>query len=454
MGNDVLFGTDGIRGKFGEWPLTAPVIFNIGYAVAEFFGRAKNKKQKLKILIGTDTRASGKAIERCLAQGFIQAKAEVYSAGVVPTPGLAFLTNVLDVDLGVMISASHNPADDNGIKFFKHNGYKLREKEEREIEKIILHSLNHSQIKHKERALKLKKISAQAYVKHLLKSVSGLSLEGMKIAIDCANGALSKYAEKVFRALGARVIQIHACPDGKNINLHCGSLHPDQVSALTLKAQADIGFSFDGDADRVIVCDERGDIRDGDYVMAAVAGGFSRQSRLAANTVVATSMSNFGLEKYLEKINVKLVRADVGDKYVLEEIIKRKANFGGEQSGHLIFLDYATTGDGLLSALMILKLMADSKKKASKLAPGFRKYPQLLVNIKVREKKDFQEMPLVAAQIKTAEQKLKGNGRLVIRYSGTEKLARVMVEGDSKSAIKKIAEAIALEIKKEIGILS
>lgn len=448
-----LFGTDGIRGEFGKWPLTTKVIYNVSKAAGVWLKKKFKAKKRIKVVIGKDTRASCDAIERLLTCGLKRSGIEVMTAGIIPTPGLAFLTQDLDIQLGIMISASHNLASDNGIKFFKHNGFKLLEKEEEEIEKITFSLLDQKKVKEKidGRNIKLDKIATQSYLEYLKKCVPGLNLEKKRMVIDCANGALSAYAGKIFSDLGAKVFTLHNQPNGRNINLDCGSLHPQHTAKYTKIKKAQIGFSFDGDGDRVIASDEKSRILDGDYIMALVSRHFLKNGRLKSKSVVATSMSNFGLEKFLGKLNVKLIRTDVGDKFVLEEIKKRKANFGGEQSGHIIFFDYATTGDGLLTALQILSIIQKEGKPLSKLVAGFKKYPQILCNVRVREKKEFMKMPSVRKKIEEAQKALRGNGRLVVRYSGTEPLARVMVEGVSKKQVKDIAESITCAIQKEIG---
>lgn len=453
MEKNKLFGTDGIRGEFQKWPLTEQLIYVLSLAVSLWLKNRLKTKKKICVLIGKDTRFSCNAIEKILAGGFTSKGITVYSAGVIPTPGLAFLANTMDVKLGIMISASHNPAQDNGIKFFKHNGFKLNEKEEHEIENIAFKLLNSKSNTNKFKKIdkKLKKIPTTAYLKHLKTTVGDLNLRKMRIVVDCACGAVSNYAGKALSDLGAKVFVFNNKPNGFNINLNCGSLHPEQVAALTLKKNADIGFSFDGDGDRVVFSDEKGKIRDGDYIMSTVAEHFLKTESLANKTVIATSMSNFGLEKFLEKIKIKLIRADVGDKYVLREIINHRANFGGEQSGHIIFFDHATTGDGILTALQLLRVLFKKGKKASQLAAGFKKYPQLIYNVPVKEKKDFKKMPMVWKKIQQAHKSLKNRGRLVVRYSGTERLARIMVEGITKKEIKDIAVNIGQEIEKEIG---
>jgi len=453
MKTDRLFGTDGIRGKFQDWPLTDALIFNISLAVGKWLKKRFKHKKSINVIIGKDTRASCDIIEHRLASGLKQYGIDVKSAGILPTPALAYLTRYLGLELGIMISASHNLAVDNGIKLFKHNSLKLSQREERQIEKITFSLIkNYSKSgKIKKKNIRLKKISPQPYLEHLKECVLGLDLTGMRIVVDCANGAVSNYAQDVFSSLGARVFPLHNKPNGLNINLGCGSLHPEHVARYVKKKRAHIGFSFDGDGDRVILSDNRGNILDGDYIMALISKHFSETGQLSRNVIVATSMSNFGLEKFLNKIKVRLIRADVGDKFVLQQMIKNRANFGGEQSGHIIFLDHAKTGDGMLTALEVLKVVKETGKSVDKLAVGFKKYPQLLINVKVKEKRDFKKIPLLSKIVQKAQKKLKGNGRLVLRYSGTEKLGRIMVEGSSKKSIQAIVESIAVVIQKEIG---
>ncbi|MFH1063289.1 MAG: phosphoglucosamine mutase [Candidatus Omnitrophota bacterium] len=449
-----LFGTDGIRGQFGTEPLTENIIYAISLALGKWLNKTHKKSKKIRVIIGKDTRCSCNKIEQYLAQGFASCGIDVCSAGVIPTPGLAYLTNTMDVQMGVMISASHNPWTDNGIKFFQHNGYKLSESQERAIEKIaypIIQDIS-SRKKNKHSRVAIKKVAGLSYLKHLKSCCPGLELSGKKIVIDCANGAVSNYAEALFADLGAKVFVLNNNPDGKNINLHCGSMHPEVAADFLKKKKADIAFSFDGDADRVIFSDDKAKVLDGDYIMTMITRYLLAENRLANNTVVGTSMSNFGLEKLLEKMHVGLIRADVGDKYVLEEIIKNKANFGGEQSGHMIFLDYATTGDGMLTALQILMALQKTKKSIKMLCQGLKKYPQLIHNIRVKERKPFKSMPGVQQKIDQAQKQLKGRGRLVMRYSGTELLARIMVEAENKKEIKKIADEIGIAIARELGV--
>ncbi|MBU4304117.1 MAG: phosphoglucosamine mutase [Candidatus Omnitrophica bacterium] len=452
MDKNKLFGTDGIRGEFGQWPLVAPVFDAVSCAAGKWL-KKKHRRKQYGIIIGKDTRFSCDKIEQALAQGFAGNGITVYSAGVIPTPGLAYLAQVMDVQLGVMISASHNPAHDNGIKFFKQNGFKFSEKEEREVERIAFNLLESGAKPQRapRKKIKLINVSAEPYLEHLKQCVNNVDLNGLKISVDCSHGAVSSYAEELFSSLGAKVYVLNNKPDGYNINCRCGSLYPERVSKAVRQRHSDAGCSFDGDADRVIFCDEQGNIRDGDYLMALVARHFLTKKCLAANAVVGTSMSNFGLEQFLRGLGVALVRADVGDKYVLQEIIRHKANFGGEQSGHIIFLDYATTGDGLLTALQVLRILKESGKKASRLFPRLKKYPQLIHNIRVKEKRDFKKMPRVWEKIQSAEKALENQGRLVMRYSGTERLARIMVEGKNNKQIHAIAESIGAEIRKEIG---
>ncbi|MFH1460028.1 MAG: phosphoglucosamine mutase [Candidatus Omnitrophota bacterium] len=451
MQKNKLFGTDGIRGEFGTWPLKKETIETIGAAAAAWLKKKYKARKKICIVIGKDTRESCDRIEKYIAAGFAQAGIEIFSAGVIPTPGLAYLTNTQDFQLGIMISASHNPAKDNGIKFFKHNGYKLTEKEEKTVEKIAGNLLK-KKSKRKKISIRLNKISGESYLNHLKNCVNSLNLAKIKIVIDCANGAVSDYAQKIFSELGAQVIVLKNKPNGKNINSGCGSLHPELMAKQTYERKANIGFAFDGDGDRVIFSDEKGNVLDGDYIMAFVAENFLKTKQLKNKIVIGTSMSNFGLEKFLNNIKVKFIRADVGDKYVLKEMIKHKGIFGGEQSGHIIFLDQATTGDGMLTALQLVKMMQKTKLSPSKFVSGLKKYPQLIRNVKVKTRKDFKEMPEVWQRIQKAQKQLRNNGRLVMRYSGTEALARIMVEGNNQKQINNIAESIACAIKKEIGI--
>ena len=447
-----LFGTDGIRGKFKQWPLTVEIIYAVSLATGQWLKKKYSKKKTLRVIIGQDTRYSCDEIEQYLAWGFNKNNIEVYTAGIVPTPGLAFLANTMDVELGIMISASHNPAEDNGIKFFKHNGFKLTAAEEKQIEKIAYDILNKkSKFSARSSRIDLEMVSIEPYLEHLKKSVRELDLIGKKVVVDCANGAVSAYAKWLFEDLGAKVKAIGYKPDGYNINRNCGSLYPEKVAEHVKKNKADIGFAFDGDGDRVIFCDHRGTIYDGDHIMVMGARYFKQKKLLANNTVVATSMSNFGLEKSLKEMKVNLVRADVGDKYVLKELLKHKAVFGGEQSGHMLFLEHATTGDGMLTALQILKILNDTGKKVNALISGFKKYPQVLINVRVKEKKEFSKLPGFKEKVKYVNKQLEGEGRLVLRYSGTEPLARVMIEGSSKPKINKLADILINAIKDEIG---
>lgn len=450
MNKNKLFGTDGIRGEFGEWPLSEQVVYNVSVAISSWL--RKKHKNKINVVIGKDTRRSCSKIEQILADGFKKAGVEVYSAGVIPTPGLSYLVNTMDVELGVMISASHNPWQDNGIKFFKHNGFKLSEQEERAIERIALPMFKKSEYKPSKKKIKIEKINSKRYITHLKECVGNMDLRGIKIVADCANGASSAYVLKLFSDLGAKVIVMNNKPDGKNINLNCGSLYPQVVAKAVCNHKADIGFSFDGDADRVIFCDEKGKVLDGDFIMSLVVKIWLKNKKLKNKVIVGTSMTNFGLEKFLEKLNISLIRADVGDKYVLKEMIRKKAVFGGEQSGHIIFLEHATTGDGLLTALKLMEIITGESQKISTLVKGLKKYPQLISNVRVREKIDFKKLPVVWGKIQKAQRQLIGRGRLVMRYSGTEPLARVMVEAQSKTEIKKIAADISNAIAKEIGI--
>ncbi len=441
-----LFGTDGIRGRFGEWPLTLEIISACGRAAAELL----NGKPPCKVIIGRDPRASGTQIEKLLSDGLRAEGAEVYSAGIIPTPGLSYLTRDGGFSLGIMISASHNPAEDNGIKMFKGNGYKLSDREEARLEKNIYAFL--SRPGRNRPTGRLRRVASKPYLDHLRQTVNGLSLKGEKIVIDCANGAVCDYAERLFGGLGAKVVVLNNRPDGANINRGCGSLHPEVMAEAVKKEQSSAGFSFDGDGDRVLMSDENGRIMDGDQIMGITARFFQKQGRLVKNTVIATSMSNLGLEKFLKKSGAVLVRTDVGDKYVLREMLRQKTNFGGEQSGHIIFLDHASTGDGMLTALQLMRVRQQTGISFSRQDQGFFRYPQLIKNVRIAKKVDLLSLKTVKARMDSVLKELGEDGRLVLRYSGTEPLARIMLEGPKKKTIIRMAEDIAEAIEEAIGI--
>lgn len=446
-----LFGTDGVRGIANIYPMTAEIAMQLGRAIAYVF---KKEPRRHKIVIGKDTRLSGYMLETAMAAGICSMGVDVMLVGPLPTPGIAFITSSMRADAGVVISASHNPYQDNGIKFFSRDGFKLPDKLEREIEDFIF---KNNEPSHRPTASDIGKAyriddAIGRYVVFAKNTFpKELTLEGLKIAVDCANGAAYKVAPEVFYELGAEVFPIGAKPDGENINDRCGSLYPEAVAKLVKEKKADIGIALDGDGDRIILIDEKGRVLDGDYLMAIAAANMLKQGTLKNKTLVTTIMSNMGIEEAVKKAGGKVVRTQVGDRYVTEEMLKWGYNLGGEQSGHIIFMDHTTTGDGVISALQVLAIMVKENKRLSELATLMRTYPQVLINVKVKEKKELAKNPRIAKRIKEIENKLNGNGRLSVRYSGTEPLARVMLEGKNIKEIKTMAKYIADAIEKELG---
>jgi len=446
-----IFGTDGVRGRANEYPMTAELALSLGRAAAYVL---KNGSQNRKILIGKDTRLSCYMLEEAMVAGVCSMGVQAYVIGPMPTPGIAFLTQSMRADAGVVISASHNPYYDNGIKFFDHNGFKLPDEIENRIEQIIFSGeIAHLRPTGPEIGRAKRIEDAQGRYTQFLKTIfpKNLRLDGLKIVVDCAHGAAYKIAPLVFEELGADVIALGVKPNGLNINDQCGALHPENMCQAVLDHGAHLGLSLDGDADRVVVCDERGEILDGDVIMAICAKNFMEQGKLAKKTVVGTVMSNLGLEEVLRGMGAQLVRAPVGDRYVIAEMHQGGYNFGGEQSGHLIYLDHTTTGDGTLAALQVLEVMVKKGKRLSELKTIFQHYPQILVNIKVQKKIPFSEISPVAKKTREIEKKLGDEGRLVLRYSGTENLARIMIEGREKSMIEGMAEDLAHTIEQNLS---
>ena len=450
-----LFGTDGIRGIANAEPLTAEMTVHLGRAAAYFFKKKKNKIGHHRIVIGKDTRLSGYMFEGALTAGICSMGVDVLMVGPMPTPAIAFLTRSFRADAGVVISASHNPFEDNGIKFFSEDGFKLPDDYEMEIERLIYSGetdIVRPTGEGRGKAFRIDDAEGR-YIEFVKNSIpKGLDFEGLKVVVDCANGAAYKITPTVLRELGADIITIGDKPDGVNINLNCGSLHPETLQRLVKEHNAHIGLALDGDADRLIMVDEKGDLVDGDKVLAMCAIEFKRSGRLSHDTLVATVMSNFGLDIALKDAGIRVVRTQVGDRYVMEEMIKHNYNLGGEQSGHVIFLDYNTTGDGLITALQALTLMQKSGKRLSELASCMKTFPQKLVNIKVKEKKPLDTLDDFNKVIRESEKKLEGRGRIVVRYSGTETLLRIMVEGETHEEIVQIIETVSDAVNKYIGV--
>ncbi|HMF64227.1 MAG TPA: phosphoglucosamine mutase [Edaphobacter sp.] len=446
-----LFGTDGIRSVAGQYPLDAPTVHAIGLALAHHLGASP------RVLLGMDTRESGSTIAAQLTTGLVEGGASVESAGIITTPAIAYLTRAHHFAAGIVISASHNPWQDNGIKVFGPDGYKLPDSTELAIEDEIFRRLSSStgnlqSATDNSPAPPVNEADRADYIRFLLAAVPGLSLDNHRIILDCANGAASAVAPELFASLGGEVLITHASPDGRNINEQCGALHPEIVAAQVRHHKAALGITFDGDADRALFADEQGRVVNGDAVLLLAARDLQARGLLTNSTVVATTMSNMGLEAALKRSGIQMLRAAVGDKYVLEQMISTNAALGGEQSGHIIFSGRSTTGDGLLTALLLLDIVHRSGKSLSELIADLKVFPQVIVNVKVREKKPLDTIPTVAAAIAAAEKELADSGRVVIRYSGTEALARVMIEAESEPAMRHHADTIANAIRAELGI--
>jgi phosphoglucosamine mutase len=447
-----FFGTDGIRGVAGQLPLDPATIYAVGLALAHHLGDSP------RILIGQDTRESSDWIAATLTAGLTAGGATVESAGVITTPAVAMLTRTHGFSAGVVISASHNPWQDNGIKLFGPDGYKLPDSTEMAIEDEILRRLEAAAPcadSVAKAAPAVNESDRAEYVRFLLNAVPDLSLDGRSLVVDCANGAASSVAPEVFAALnangGGKVILTHVSPNGRNINENCGALHPKVVAAEVVAQGASMGITFDGDADRALFADEHGQVVNGDAVLLLAARDLATRGLLTNLTVVATTMSNMGLEAALKRSGIKMLRAPVGDKYVLEEMLATGAALGGEQSGHILFTGRSTTGDGLLTALLLLDIVHRSGKTLAQLTADLKTFPQVIVNVRVREKRPLETIPAVVEAIAAAELALADSGRVVIRYSGTEALARVMIEAESEVLMQLHSEAIASAIRSELG---
>ncbi|MBN1544484.1 phosphoglucosamine mutase [Candidatus Woesearchaeota archaeon] len=446
-----LFGTDGIRGKSNTPPMTAELALRLGQAVAVVF-RKRLGKGRVTAVIGKDTRKSGYIFEYALTSGLCSMGVDVYLVGPMPTPAISHLTKSFAADFGIVISASHNPASDNGIKFFDSDGFKLPDDVEEEIEVLLGSAIDTSEVNgtHVGKAFRIDD-AAGRYIEYTKNSIKNMSLSGLKVVLDCANGAAYKVAPPIFRELGAEVIVLNNRPDGTNINDGCGSLHPEVIKSAVLSNGADIGIALDGDADRVILVDEKGQDVDGDHIIAMCALDMKRRGKLARDSVVVTVMTNIGFDIAMRKAGINVVKTQVGDRYVVEEMKKNGYTLGGEQSGHIIFFSRSTTGDGTLSALQVLALMKYSGKRLSELAKCMTSYPQVLKNIRVRQKRPIEKMLSVVEAIARAEKRLGSDGRVLVRYSGTEGKCRVMIEGKDKDEIGALADSIADKIKGEIG---
>ena len=446
-----LFGTDGLRGRVNIWPMTADVALRLGLAAGMCYRSAKRRS---RVVIGKDTRLSGYVFENALAAGLLAAGMDVFLVGPLPTPAISFLTRNMRADLGVVISASHNPFHDNGIKFFDAEGFKIPDEAENRMADMVLdpeHAWKYPDAAHTGRAYKIKDAPGR-YIVYLKNSFPAhLSLDGLRVVIDCANGANYKVAPLALEELGAEVVRIGTEPNGLNINYRCGSLYPEAVASKVLETRADVGLALDGDADRLIVVDEKGTVLDGDQIIALCAQDLMRKGKLPGNLLVATVMSNMALEVFMREQGGKLLRTQVGDRYVMEAMRQHGALLGGEQSGHLIFREYSTTGDGLLAALQILQIMRQRERPLSELAGQLALYPQELVNVHVDRKPPIEETPELAKAVADVEERLGGRGRVLLRYSGTEPLCRVMVEGEDEDVVRKLAHELAALVESVLG---
>ena len=445
-----LFGTDGVRGVANEYPMTSEMAMNIGRATAHLF---KQKGHAPKIIIGKDTRLSGYMLENALVSGICSMGVNAILVGVIPTPGIAYLTGSMRADAGIVISASHNPFQDNGIKIFGGEGFKLPDDTEAAIEDLIfannLHALHPSPTE-LGKAYRMEDARGRyiVFLKHTFPRK--FTLEGTKIVLDCSHGATYRVAPETFFELGADVFTLFNEPNGKNINLHCGSQHPDALAEEVLKTKADVGFAFDGDGDRLIAVDETGTVLTGDQVLAICAGVLKKEGKLSNNLVVRTVMSNIGLSITLESLQIDSIMTKVGDRYVLEEMQARGAALGGEDSGHLIFLQHHTTGDGIITALQVAAAMKKEQKPLSELAKIMKVFPQVLINVTVQSRPEIETVPAITSVIHDVESKLGNRGRVLVRYSGTQNMCRVMVEGPSQeetgSYCRKIADVVERQL--------
>lgn len=447
------FGTDGIRGEANR-ELTVDIALRLGYALGYYLKRENPDKKKLKVILGCDTRVSGYMLRSALLAGLTSMGVNVDFVGVISTPAVAYLTKEKDADAGIMISASHNPAKDNGLKVFASNGYKLPDEVEMEIERLMDDPtiLENPIAGDKVGQFKYAEDEYYSYRDHLLSSVSG-DFTGIKVVVDTANGSAYRIAKDVFLALGAEVVLINDAPNGTNINVKCGSTHPEILAKVVIGYEADLGLAYDGDADRLIAVDRRGNIIDGDKIIATLAMGMKRKGELTGDRVVTTVMSNMGFESYLKENGIELLRANVGDRYVLEKMLQQSVAIGGEQSGHIILLQYATTGDGVLTSLKLVEALRDEKKYLDEMIKDIKDWPQKLVNVVVDNKKKniWNQNKNIVDFIALKEKEMEGLGRVLVRTSGTEPLVRVMVEGKETAMVEKVVNEIVDVVKKELA---
>ncbi|HEY2615301.1 MAG TPA: phosphoglucosamine mutase [Chthoniobacterales bacterium] len=454
-----IFGTDGVRGVANVEPVTAETALKLGRAAAHVFTQLNPRQHpsgvRPKIVLGKDTRLSGYMLENALVAGITSLGVDVLLIGPLPTPGVAYITRSLRADAGIVLSASHNSYEDNGMKFFRHDGYKLDDQIEEQIEQLVFGGEVDSIRPTAGKIGRARRIddALGRYVEFAKASFPrGLSLEKMRIAVDAANGAAYKSTPCILRELGVDLTVVHDEPNGTNINAKCGSVFPAEIQRVVRESNAQIGITHDGDADRVLLCDEKGELVDGDEILAIAAVDLLKAGKLREQTLVATVMSNFGLDEALVPFGGKVLRAKVGDRYVIEEMVTRDLNLGGEQSGHMIFRDFTTTGDGIISALQILRIMKATGKPLSELKQCLQKYPQAHRNLQVKEKRPLEELPAVMRLVDDAKKELSGKGRVLLRYSGTEAKIRLLIEGRELEQIDRQANRIAAAIQSAIGV--
>jgi phosphoglucosamine mutase len=445
-----LFGTDGIRGVANEPPLTTELAYRVGRELVATLA-ARQGGERVRLVIGRDTRRSGPMLEAAMVSGLLSAGADCYAVGVLPTPGIALMTRALDAHGGIVLSASHNPFADNGIKLFSADATKFPDSWEEQIEARLAAADGAPRARGADIGRLVTYDRAEKYYVDFLCRCFPLDLAGMTVVIDCANGATCRVAPSVFRRLGARVVAIAARPDGTNINAGCGALHPEGLQRRLRAIRADVGFAFDGDGDRLISVDHLGEIRDGDYALAITGRHMAGRERLKGNVVVTTVMANLGLDEALAAAGIRVLKTQVGDRYVHEEMLRSGANLGGEQSGHLLFPDYMPTGDGILSALSLLSVVRETGEPLASLATCMRKFPQVLVNVPVARKPAIESLDGLGDRVRAFEREMSGAGRVLVRYSGTEPLARVMIEGADAPRIQAMADDLATLIRAQIG---
>jgi phosphoglucosamine mutase len=446
-----LFGTDGIRGQANRYPITPEIALQVGKAIARV-SEARGNGTK-RALIGKDTRLSGYMLETALTSGLVSMGMEVFLVGPIPTPSVAHLTRSMNATVGIMLTASHNPFDDNGIKIFDGAGFKLSDEIEERIERYVLsgnQAADHIRSAHLGKAFRIDDARGR-YIEYAKQTIQNQSLQGLKVVLDCANGAAYLIGPWIIKELGAEVIKSGTEPDGLNINNECGALHPENIASLVQAHGADIGIAFDGDADRVIFCDSAGRLVDGDHVLAMCAVDFKQRGLLARDHVVVTVMSNLGLHDAMKRNGIGVVTTNVGDRHVIERMRAEQFNLGGEKSGHIIFMDHATTGDGIISALQVLRLMKQTGRSLAELASCMEEYPQRLASLRVREKTPLDRLPRTSAVLRECEANLGEEGRVLVRYSGTEPKVRVLVEARDEAVVEQWTTALVESLRSEVG---